>query len=463
MLERAPRLREGGAGDPPALVLALDHAPGGERLGNAGARLHERPDALLGDGRVLVVAEHVLEQLGVADDGRGGLADGALGELGGIAGALDGDAGGVQLGVGRILRRARAPSFAAGGTRAPRAPGATDPPVCSGGACVSASSRSISATKRGSPSAARSAARSAVVLGLERAQEHQERALVGAAEQVRIATQVLHQHVEIAHRAERAAEPAQLGPQRAHPIGVEQRPGGAQDRAHPPRRHPHLVQLLRIGAEPGARMVADDRLVLGAQRGGDVLAGRRRPAQAGAAGAGACRSSAWKSFGRESVSAAPGPAQAADDGAADRPCRPSTSSTSISSNRRAIRRPSNTDTASVTTSASLRSPSRARTPVRRVRRRATGTGRAPRRWAASRPSTSAGSRPRDALELELEPILAVGQLQLPGAVAALGAVAQGDPGRGQPQVGRVVIGRTELPHRQGVARQGRELETRGRR
>ena len=297
------------------------------------------------------------------------------------------------------------------------------------------------------------------VLGLERAQEAQERALIGGAEQVGIRPQVIDQHVEIAHRAERAAEPAQLGPQRPHPVRVEQRPGGAQDRPHPPGRHPHLVQLLGIGAEPGAGVVADDRLVLRAQRGGHVLAGRGRPAR----GRGRRRDLEVERLEqlRPGVGVGrPGLPQPADDGAQvgaravdqlDLDLLEPARDPAPLEHRHRVR----DDLGDLAVAGADQHPG----TVRLQTRHRHGPGAA--QVGGEQAEHLRRSRPRDALELQLEPILAVGQLQLPGAVAALGAVAQRDPARGQPQVGCVVIGRTELPHRQTVARQGRERETGG--
>ena len=73
---------------------------------------------------------------------------------------------------------------------------------------------------------------------------------------------MLDQHVEVAHRAERAAEPAELGAERLRRLGVEQVAAGAEERPQAPRRHPQLVQLLWVGAEPRPGIVCEQLLGL---------------------------------------------------------------------------------------------------------------------------------------------------------------------------------------------------------
>ena len=70
------------------------------------------------------------------------------------------------------------------------------------------------------------------------------------------------EHVEVAAAAERAAEPVQLVAQRLRPGRVEDRARGAQDRARPPDRHAHAVDVLGVEVEPDARIVAQDLGVL---------------------------------------------------------------------------------------------------------------------------------------------------------------------------------------------------------
>ena len=159
---------------------------------------------------------------------------------------------------------------------------------------------------------------------------------------------------------------------------------GAEEGAESPRRHPHLVQLLDVGAEPRARVVREDARGLLAQAGAER---RRRGSVLGRLG----------HIRHGSRGRAPGRPSACSR-RRRRPARrsafsirrsvfssPSSSSTSSSSKLRVTRWWSSTATVSWTISA----PS-ARTPSRRVRRRAIGFSRAPLRCPARSASRSAG-------------------------------------------------------------------------
>ena len=70
LLEPVPGLGEARAGGRAPGALALDEAPGGERRRRWVGLADELAQALLGDGRVLVLAEHVLELLRAPDEAR---------------------------------------------------------------------------------------------------------------------------------------------------------------------------------------------------------------------------------------------------------------------------------------------------------------------------------------------------------------------------------------------------------
>ena len=87
----------------------------------------------------------------------------------------------------------------------------------------------------------------------------------------------------------------------------------------------------------------------------------------------------------------------------------------------------------------------ARTPSRRVRRRAIGFSRAPLRCPASSVSSSAGGAAGRAGFLQLEPGLPRRQLQLPETLAVLEAMAKRHAPAREPVVEGVVVGRDEEP------------------
>ena len=112
------------------------------------------------------------------------------------------------------------------------------------------------AVERRQQAAARRAART-----LERADELPPRRLV-VAEPADLLPEPLDQHVEVADRAERAPEPAQLGAERLGRLRIEQVPARPEEGPQPPRRHAQLVELLRVGTQPRAGIVREHALGL---------------------------------------------------------------------------------------------------------------------------------------------------------------------------------------------------------
>ena len=86
----------------PAPALTLDEASRREGRARTGRVGEQAAQPRLGDDRVLVGAEHVLECLRLLDERPRRLADLGLGQLGRVARALAEDAGPVQLVVGRV-------------------------------------------------------------------------------------------------------------------------------------------------------------------------------------------------------------------------------------------------------------------------------------------------------------------------------------------------------------------------
>jgi hypothetical protein len=91
-------------------------------------------------------------------------------------------------------------------------------------------------------------------------------------EVVGLGAQPVDEHVEIPHRAERAAEPAEFG---AQPGTVGHTAGRRlEDGSDPPHGHPHLVQVLGVLTGARARLVVQHGQRLGVQCGTDVAADR---------------------------------------------------------------------------------------------------------------------------------------------------------------------------------------------
>ncbi len=87
-------------------------------------------------------------------------------------------------------------------------------------------------------------------------------------------TETRREDVEVAHRAEDTAEPAELRPQIVRPGRVEQPAGRTEERPRPTRRDAQLMEALRVDAEPRSRIVREEAAVLRAERAGDPLGGR---------------------------------------------------------------------------------------------------------------------------------------------------------------------------------------------
>jgi hypothetical protein len=94
-------------------------------------------------------------------------------------------------------------------------------------------------------------------LPFQRHEQHPARVLLVGREARDLPVQPEPQHVQVAHRAERAAQPAQLRPQVVRPGGVQQRPRGLQRGPHPPHGDPHLVEVLDVLAGAGAGLVRE--------------------------------------------------------------------------------------------------------------------------------------------------------------------------------------------------------------
>jgi hypothetical protein len=67
-----------------------------------------------------------------------------------------------------------------------------------------------------------------------------------------------HHDVEIPDIRKRLAGGPQCIPQTVSPGPIDQWPAGAQKLTEPPDRHAVVVQLLRIGSQPGAGIVIQD-------------------------------------------------------------------------------------------------------------------------------------------------------------------------------------------------------------
>ena len=228
-----------------------------------------------------------------------------------------------------------------------------------------------------------------------------------------------------------AAEPAELLAERLRPLAIDERSSRAEKCPQPPDRDAELMQALGIrrrGGCPGR---------------GRAARGSRRRARSPSASPGGVSFVSFGGVGR------PVQAEHAVElrlelarSRGHRPCAapwragasafssPSISSTSTSRKRWETRWPTSTATLSSTISAPW-----ARTTSRRVRRRATGTSAAPRRYAASRSTSSAGGRAGGPPQLELEPGRVARQLQLPQPGPVLDAMPKRDPVAREAQVG----------------------------
>ena len=85
---------------------------------------------------------------------------------------------------------------------------------------------------------------------------------IRAVERGSLDAQVVEQHIEVPDRAERGAEPSELGTKGVGPLLVDQRTTRAEECPQPPGRDPELVQALGVGAEPGTGIVREQPSVL---------------------------------------------------------------------------------------------------------------------------------------------------------------------------------------------------------
>ena len=273
-------------------------------------------------------------------------------------------------------------------------------------------------------------------------------------DRVGVGHEPLHQHVEVARGPERAAEPADLVTERLRPRRLEKRPPRPEEGAQTPGGHAELMEVLRVRAEPDARVVEQQAPRLLAER--DPEGGARR------------RSAGHRSpprrqegdRGRGTASAAARPASVAPARRSSFTSRrsvrssPPTSSTSSSRKRRVTRCPESRATESSTTSAPSTS-----TTSRRVRSRATGANSRPRRNATSSDESSSGGRAGGPALLELGAARPTRELELPEARSLLDPVAERDAVPREHEVVRVVVRRDEHARRKRLAAQLRQDES----
>ncbi len=272
------------------------------------------------------------------------------------------------------------------------------------------------------------------------------------AERLDFRCEVLDEDVQVAHRAERPAQPLQLVPHglattrdrvaRCRPAG---RPGAVAS-----RRASGATPRIRSRASCPDRGRARARPVPECGRAASRRSTRRRARRPGSAWN--SRSSAWNTFGRVSPSVAPA-RRSSFSIRRSVFSSPSINSTSSSSKLRVTRWWSRTATVSWTTSAPSATDALAAGPEPRDRqqRGATKVGdeqfQHVVRWRA-----------RPAVGLELEPSVAPQQLQLPEPLPVLDAVPQRDAATREPVVGRVVVGRDEETRLDRLATELGQLE-----
>ena len=110
-------------------------------------------------------------------------------------------------------------------------------------------------------------------VGLE-PREQACRRLCVVAERGHLCPQPVEHHVEVARRAEVAAEPAELLAQRLRPLAIDERARRAEKRPQPPGRDAELMQVLGIVAAAGAGVVGEECPILGLERDPERLARR---------------------------------------------------------------------------------------------------------------------------------------------------------------------------------------------
>jgi hypothetical protein len=261
-------------------VLPLHEPPedeGGRRSPSTPAQLTQ---PLLGDDRVLVLADHILEALRPIDEPSCRLAARTLCELGGVAGALSLDPDTVELVVARLGREpARSSSQPAelASRKLVEADVEGDYVRRTGGALDGREQLQVALARerleeRGTGLPA---------FGFERGDGAAERTPVVRREILRLLPDVLDEDVEIAHRPEHAPEPLELGAKRLRPVAHQHRACGAEQSPKPARGHPVLVEVLRVVAEPGSGVVREQLLVKPLQPRLEVLDRRGVPADGG--------------------------------------------------------------------------------------------------------------------------------------------------------------------------------------
>ena len=255
------------ARDPLALLLELDQADRRVRL----PLVRPGAETLLGDRGVLMLAENLLERLRPGDEPRARATELVGRELRCVARALDPDPRRVQLVVGRAApegrdRLACPPPLGSqergerrrlGRRRRRLRLGDVVEPVEEGEVAI-AGERLDHRAAGGGP------------LRVELREERRRFDSV-VAEGGDVGREPAREHVEVARRPERAAEPAELGPQRLGPRRLEQRLPGAQKRAEPPGRDAKLVEVLRIRPEARPRVVEQEQPDLRGQRDAERL------------------------------------------------------------------------------------------------------------------------------------------------------------------------------------------------
>jgi hypothetical protein len=245
-----------GSGDSTPVALALDQASRHERSATGAPNPGEElADALLGNRRILVLAENVLKGLRAGDETLL-----AAKRLGGIPGAFRPDADPVEPFVGGVpaqpsRRLAQLPVLGCGSGLEPLA--------------LPQRRGQLELRKQG-PVTLRVQTRDQRVprlftLGIEQLEDRAERRRL--LDGRKLSEEVLDQDVAVPNLSEQAAEPAQLVLEAPSPARVVQlRARRAEERAEAPRRNPLLVDLLGICAEPGALLVVDDLLRVREQR-----------------------------------------------------------------------------------------------------------------------------------------------------------------------------------------------------
>src|SRR5262249_24598512 len=197
-------------------------------------------DTRFGDHRILMLAEDVLELLGLVGESRGGAPHFLFRKLGRVPGVLHLDPHIVELTVARLprqrLQRLSSSLELAGRDlrereiRRQRARGS--PPL------IEATEETAGARAVQSPEHAAPRAR---MLDVEASEEVVGRRWIrDVLEGVQLLAQVIPQNVEVADRAQALAEPVELAPERFHPGTVEHVPESAQERAKPANGRAHL-------------------------------------------------------------------------------------------------------------------------------------------------------------------------------------------------------------------------------